>query len=105
MATKKLEQIAGDMRQMLEANEKMHFVHQRLARGLELVLERRGEQQWRLALGRQDVEPSVDEIEICREAFRVPAAAEPNAVTKQRKSPKTNLPVVYHVTELTWREG
>jgi hypothetical protein len=66
----KLQQIASDMRTML-ATTNARYVHHRLSRGLELVLERT-EPGFRLALGRTDAPPSDVEIELCQAAFHVP---------------------------------
>ena len=66
-----LEIIATGMRQTVLTDTGARFMHYRLERGLELVLERR-DNRWRLALARADVAPSDHEIEICRAAFGVP---------------------------------
>jgi hypothetical protein len=96
----KLDQIAANMRHTITFT-KARYVHQRLARGLELVLERR-ERGYRLALGRTDTPPSDLEVEICAAAFNVPASTEPVRLPKIRQG-KTG-PVTYHVVELTWLE-
>ena len=76
--------------------------HQRLAHGLELVLQST-EGHFRLALGREAVYPSDTEVPVCREAFGVPDGAEEGKVLKTRHHPKTGRVIAYHVVEMTWR--
>ena len=96
----RLEQIATDMRHTLAATN-ARYVHHKLARGLELVLERR-ERGFRLALGRTDVPPSDVEVEICQAAFRVPPGVDATLTAKQR--PGKSGSRTYHVAEMTWLE-
>lgn len=96
----KLQQIASDMRTMLATTD-ARFVHYRLARGLELVLERT-EPGFRLALGRTDAPPSDVEIEVCQAAFHVPPGVDATLTTKQRPGKAGSR--TYHVAEMTWRE-
>ncbi len=99
-AAGRLDAIAAEMRMILQQTD-ARFVHRKLAKGLELVLQRTG-RQYRLALARPDILPSASEIEICAAAFRVPAGAEPHHITKTRPG-KTGL-LTYHVAELYWTE-
>lgn len=96
-----LTQVAGEMRRVVEGSG-ARFAHYKLRRGLEVVLERRGEGRWRLALGRVDVAPSAVEVEVCRVAFGAPEGSEPVQVVKERAG-KTGT-VRYFVAELTWVE-
>lgn len=95
-----LQRIAGDMRTTLTATN-ARYVHYRLQRGLEVVLERR-DRGFRLALGRVGVPPSDTEIELCQQAFAAPPDVEPQRLTKTR-SGKTGA-MTYHVAELYWSE-
>ncbi len=97
----KLTAIATDMTEKAEVKGSAYA---KLPRGLEIVMQRMGDQQWRLAVARQDTMPSADEITIVRDAFNVPAGTEETPGVKTRKSPKTNLPVTYNVVEMTWQE-
>jgi len=85
------------------------YSHQRLPRGLEIVMQRAiepsGAIRWRLALGRQDVAPSEDEIAICRRAFGVPEGTEHAAVqSKSRTNPKTKVVSTWYVVDMYWYE-
>lgn len=106
-APNKLDTIAATMRQHIETAGAA-YSHQRLARGLEIVLqhkfERTGVQRWRLALARSDVTPSTDEIDICRRAFGVPDASEHTARAIERKG-KTGLTSTWHIVEMYWYEA
>lgn len=96
----KLEQIAGDMRRTLALSQ-ARYVHCRLQRGLEVVLERR-EERLRLALGRMDAPPSDVEVELCQQAFAAPPDCDVRRLVKWRNG--KGGPVTYHVAELIWRE-
>ncbi len=105
----KLDEIASNMRRHVVDAGAM-YSHQRLQRGLEVVLQRHiessGAVRWRLALGRQDVAPSEDEIAICRKAFGVPVGTEHAAVqSKSRKSRKTGNVSTWYVIEMYWYES
>jgi hypothetical protein len=95
-----LERIAADMRRTLALSE-ARFVHYRLQRGLEVVLERR-EDRLRLALGRLDAPPSDVEVEVCGQAFQAPPDCGLSRTVKRRKGKLGEM--TYHVAELTWRE-
>lgn len=96
----KLKAIAKEMRQVVELPG-ARFCYRVLGRGLELVLQRT-EDRWRLALGRTDVPPSDDEVEVCCLVFGVPANVEPQRLCKERQG-KTGV-VVYYVVEVFWSE-
>lgn len=105
----KLDAIAERMRSHITTSGAM-YSHQRLDRGLELVLQRHvesnGAVRWRLALGRSDVAPSDEEIAICRKAFGVPDATEQQMIpSKSRRNPKTNTVSTLYVTEMYWYEA
>ena len=105
----KLDAIAERMRSHITTSGAM-YSHQRLDRGLELVLQRHvetnGAARWRLALGRVDVAPSEDEIAICRKAFGVPEGTEHTAVqSKSRYSEKSKIVSNWHIVEMYWYEA
>jgi hypothetical protein len=105
----KLDEIASNMRNHILGAGAL-YSHQRLARGLELVLQRHvesnGAVRWRLALGRSDVAPSDEEVAICRKAFGVPDATEQQMVpSKSRLNPKTKTVSTLYVTEMYWYEA
>lgn len=77
-----LDAIAANMRTTLTATG-ARYVHCKLRRGLEIVLERR-ERGWRLALGRTDAPPSDTDIELCQAAFHVPPGVDATLTAKQR---------------------
>ena len=101
--SKPLDALATNMREMLNV-QGIRFVHRRLARGLEIVLQR-DDHKWRLALGRTDVAPSDSEIEICRDAFGVPEGTEVSNVSKKRWNPKTGTATLMYVVDMTWTEA
>ena len=105
----KLDAIAARMRSHITTTGAM-YSHQRLDRGLELVLQRHtesnGAMRWRLALGRSDVEPSDEEVAICRKAFGVPEGTEHTAVqSKSRYSEKSKIVSNWHIVEMYWFES
>jgi len=86
------------------------YSHQRLPRGLEIVLQRStepsGALRWRLALGRTDVAPSEDEIAICRKAFGVPEGTDHAEVkSKSRINKKSKIVTNWHIVEMYWYEA
>ena len=104
-----LELIAATMRSHV-VNAGAMYSHQRLPRGLEIVLQRHiesnGKVRWRLALGRNEVAPSEDEIAICRKAFGVPEGTEHTAVqSKSRYSEKSKIVSNWHIVEMYWYEA
>ena len=101
--TSALDVTAAKMRGMLTGTE-TRFVYQKLARGLEIVLQR-DDHRWRLALGRGDVAPSIDEIDICRAAFGVPVDTEVRNSNKARANPKTSTTTQLYVADMTWTEA
>lgn len=98
MAEKSLRQIADEMKQLVIAG-KMNWVHQRLPRGLEIVLQRTGH-RWRLAVARTDTYPSEIEINIVRAAFGVPGPTETTQSTVQRTGKSGSI--TYHKIECDW---
>lgn len=100
----KLPEIAGRMRAALVGRDS-GWVQQDLGRGLAIVLSRDGD-QYRLAMRREGVYPSIDEVAICSRVFGVPDGSEPVRVTPRKsKSPADGRTVVYYVVELHWRES
>ena len=105
----KLDAIAERMRSHITTVGAL-YSHQRLERGLEIVLQRHVESngaiRWRLALGRPDVAPSENEIAICRRAFGVPEGTEHQVVpSKSRMNRKTRTTTTLYVTEMYWYEA
>lgn len=98
----KLTAIANDMTTTATAKGS---AYSKLPRGLEIVVQRTGEQRWRLAVARRDTFPSLDEVTIVREAFAVPPGAEEATAVKHRMHPKTRQPITYHVVEMSWYEA
>jgi hypothetical protein len=94
--------IAEDMTKTAKTKGHAYVI---LPRGLELVMQRNEEHYLRLAVARRDTTPSLDEIEIVRDAFKVPAGTEETIETKQRLHPKTKAPITYHVVEMKWYEA
>lgn len=76
----------------------------KLEKGLDIILHRLDEHQWRLALAREDVYPSDMEVEIVRAAFDVPEAADESRSDKQYTHPKTKRTINYRRVEVTWQE-
>lgn len=72
-----------------------------LTGGLQMLLSYQDE-EWRLALRREGVPPSEDEIALCMAAFDVPD--ECARTRRTRKETKYHQAVTYHIVELTWRE-
>ena len=95
--------MATNMRKMI-TDSGARYAHRRLERGLELVLQRT-DNRWRLALGRTDVQPSDDEIAICRRAFGVPAGTDEVRTHKQRVNLKTDTTTNMYVCEMVWMEA
>ena len=102
-APAKLITTAADMRRLIERSG-ARWVHRRLPRGLELVLQTTTDRQWRLALARPDVPPSAEEIAICQRAFGVPPGTEATLITKERQAKKAPAIVRMHVAEMYWTE-
>jgi len=99
----KLEALAGEMRRQLSSKAR-GWLHQALMRGLHVVLERR-DAEWRLALGRERVFPSAQEVEICMDAFKVPLGTEQVRVEPERRQAQSARRYQgYFVVELRWRE-
>ena len=78
----------------------------RLPQGLELLMQRTPDgchrHHWRLALAREDREPSPEEIDACREAFHIPPSAIERHVVQWRVHPKSLRRIHYQVVELSW---
>ena len=100
----KLNRLAGEIRQRLEAKGDAAALHRPLPHGLQVVMQRQDRHRWRLALGREGVYPSDTEVEICRKAFAVPEAAELAKRTARFCHPKSKRVITYYVAELTWVE-
>lgn len=93
-----LAEIGKELRQRLATVEK-GYVRRALFGGLQVAMERRGE-QWRVAIARVGRPPSQTEAEVIARDFAVPAGVEwAWSVKKNRK-----LRVTFHVAEVTWVE-
>lgn len=104
-ATGKLAAIAQEMRQ--EAGHGRR-ARRNLPHGLVLVLEiteadpqRR---RWRLAAGREKVDPSDMEVDIVRSTFGVPDSAEPQRKQVASTNRKSGRVIIWHVVEVSWTE-
>jgi hypothetical protein len=104
--TNQLESTAATMRQALTNGARA--AHKPLPRGLNIVMQRIHEEsgavRMRLALGRNDVHPSDDDIAACREAFGVPVGTEYETKVVSSFSKKTRSPLTWHVVEMCWYE-
>ena len=70
---------------------------QRLPRGLRLTLQWIGaERRWKLSLTRDNVTPSAEEEQICRQAFRVPDDADREYTVEPFGG------IDWHVVRLSW---
>ena len=98
-----LQSIALDMRRMLTDTDAA-WVHRRLSHGLEIVLQRKSNGRWRLALGRESVQPSDQELAVCRPLFGVPVDAEERRFSTSKIQAKTNRLTLYHIAEMEWVE-
>jgi hypothetical protein len=76
----------------------------KLAHGLDIILHRVDDHQWRLAMARDGVYPSDAEVAIVRSAFDVPEAADEARSEKQHRHTKTNRIINYRRVEITWQE-
>jgi len=102
----KLQQIADEMTAMLEngvGHGDCRWVHRKLPRGLEIVLQKTGSKH-RLALAREGVDPAQHEIRLCFSAFAVPEGTDVAYVKRPKYLGKTHHQVTYHVAEMEWIE-
>lgn len=98
-----LDRIAGEMLQMITQTD-ARWVHRRLSRGLEIVIQRTGS-RYRLAIARQGTWPSDDELAVVAKRFNATAAADfPERTTKKFRNPKTDTEITYHVIQIEWTE-
>lgn len=104
MSQKNLREQAHEAKRMLSDNHELKFVHRKLSRGLEWVVERRGNQTWRLAMAREDTFPGGIEVTILRNAFDVPISVDESRATKTRTHPKTGREITYYVVEVEWTD-
>lgn len=72
-------------------------------RGLQIVLSHNGP-AYRLALAREDVYPSDQEIEVSAVSYGVPQGAGEHRFTTTSYHPKTGRKVKIHVVEFTWQD-
>ncbi|MBK8772674.1 MAG: hypothetical protein IPM06_19915 [Rhizobiales bacterium] len=77
----------------------------KLANGLDVILQQVEEHRWRLAMARENVYPSDTEVDVCRNAFDVPSAAEEQRSAHQYRHPKTHRVIEYRRVELFWTEA
>lgn len=100
-----IEQMAQRMRNILHPVQR-GYVHRTLFGGLQVLLERRGD-QWRLAIARIGATPSSTEVAVIARDFGLPAGIEwsygqrpVKANVGRSKQPKLK----YNVLECTWIE-
>lgn len=98
----KLKYIADGMRMDAE-NRPFGYVHKTLAGGLELVLSHI-EDQWRLALRRENVYPSANELAIVQPLFNIPVGTEPSYRQHVATHPTTHRRITWQIVEFSWRE-
>lgn len=96
-----LKDMAERDRQTLLNNAEMRFVHRRLTRGLEYVIERKDD-AWRLALAREDAYPSGLEVTILRSAFGIPPSIDETTAERERIHGKTGRLIKYYIVEFNW---
>lgn len=98
MARTKLQRIAAEMIDKVQAAPvSKAWVQHSLPGGLDLIYSK-AEEQRRLALRRIGVQPSDHEIDICGDVFGVPEETYPHRYTRREPAG------TYHVAELVWRE-
>lgn len=90
--------IGKELRQRLAGVEK-GYVRRALFGGLQVAMERRGD-QWRVAIARIGRPPSQTEAEVIARDFALPPGAEWQWTIK----PNRKLKVTFHVAEVTWVE-
>jgi hypothetical protein len=100
--TTKLTTIADDMRTLV--GQQPGWAQQTLTRGLRIIYQRTEDGRIRLACAREDAYPSDTEINLVRQAFHVPPAADEERSDHRWLNPKTNRPVTFHRVELKWME-
>lgn len=98
----RLDQIAVQMRQAVARPGE--WTRYKMAHGLDIILHHTDDVHWRLAAAREGAYPSVSEIEVLRERFGVPFAAEETRSQKYHTHPKTGRRIAYHVVEIIWRQ-
>ncbi len=80
----------------------------RLPEGLEMVFERVPDghmrRRWRLVLAREHSYPTIDEVEACCIAFKIPPSVTQKQFTDFRVHQKSKRRMHMHVVELTWQE-
>lgn len=93
-----LGRMGKELRERL-ANVEKGYLRRALFGGLQVAMERRGE-QWRVAIARVGRPPSKTEAEVIARDFNLPAGAEWQWSIK----PNRKLRVTFHVAEITWIE-
>lgn len=102
----KLQQIADQMVATLVNGDELadgRWIHRKLPNGLEIVLQKTGNQR-RLALAREDVNPSQHEVSQCYSAFAVPEGTEVSYIKRASYHGKMGRQKLYHVAEMEWIE-
>lgn len=100
--TTKLATIADEMKTLV--GQEPTWAQRSLPRGLRIIYQRTEDGRLRLACAREDIYPSDVEIDLVRQAFAVPAAAEEERSEHRWLNPKTNRPVRFYRVELKWME-
>jgi hypothetical protein len=98
VAALRLSNDAQAMRKMVE-EAGARFAHRRMGT-LEVVLERRQDERWRLAAARGDVAPPDEELAALAAAFMAPAGCEWGAAVRRENGGR-----VLFVREVFWREA
>jgi hypothetical protein len=94
--------VARSMRNMIDLKPAA-WVKRELPRGLQLILSHNNA-SYRLALAREGVYPSDEEIAICMAHFAVPEGTDPKRFETQTYQAKTGRNVRLYVVELIWRD-
>lgn len=102
-----LRQVAAGLRQTLDwsqqAGRARGWIQRPLKNGLQIVYSYCGD-EWRLALRREGVPPSENEVAVIRRDFDVPEGALRFDNQQTETHPKTRRKIRYHRVELLWRE-
>jgi len=114
MTTANLQNIADRMRASIDATggrgrgtRARRWVTETLPGGLAMVLQREdvaGRLRYRLALRRENVQPSDSDLAICARVFGVPPGWEPFRFRMVRRNVKTHSRMQYEVLEVRWYE-
>lgn len=98
-----LSEMAREMKRQL-GKQPRGWLHQKLHRGLHVILERKDDTEWRLAIAREQVYPGPVEAAVVEQAFELPPGSEPAKKVSYYQDNSTRRRVKYFVLEWMWRE-